>query len=149
MPIPTSIIDLIAAGVDAMSVVSGFNMDYGPVDIVDPAARTYPQDFLEFQEEGPLGTQMAGKQTSAFALTFLTLVPAATGLSKDEQAERAKEDHKRLMEALTPSLQAVGLLYHEPVSASWTPRLVRAVPIELKTTYRLVYRQDRANPAST
>lgn len=148
MPIPSAIVAVIAAGVDAMSVAGGYNFDYGPVDVVDPTARTYPQDFLGFQDEAPFGTQMAGYQTSAIPLTFTTLVPAADGSTADAQAEKALEDHKRLMEALLPNLQAAGLIDYEPVSATWTPRLVRAVPAELKTVFRLVYRQRRDNPAS-
>lgn len=133
-----------------MSIATGYNFDYGPVDVLDPEDRVYPQDFLEVVEDGESGTQMAGKSTVSASLTIITHVPAADGVDTDVQAEKAFEDHKRLMDALWPSLNAAGLLLPpEIVSGAWAPRLVRAVPAELKTVFRLVYRHSRANPAST
>jgi len=147
MSIPASMISIIAAAVDAMSIVAGDNFNYGPVDIHDPALRVYPQVFLEYTEEQPTGTQMAGKTTQAIDLTFRVLIAKGAG-AIDAEVGKVLDDMKRLVNNLHAPLSAVGLLFIDTVSASWKPRLVRAYPAELSTTFRLVYRQSRANPAS-
>lgn len=147
MSISPNMIAIIAAGVDTMSIGTGYNFNYGPVDIHDPAARVYPQVFLEYGEESPAGVQMAGKITNSIPLTFRIIVAKGAG-SIDSEVAVVTDDIKKLMENLHSALAAVGLLYHDFVSATWKPRLVRAYPAELNMIFNLVYRQDRANPAS-
>lgn len=147
MSISPSMIAIIAAGVDTMSLGTGYNFNYGPVDIHDPAERVYPQVFLEYGEESPAGVQMAGKITNSIPLTFRVIVAKGVGLI-DAEIAVVTDDIKKLMENLQSALSAVGLLYHEFVSATWKPRLVRAYPAEVNMVFNLVYRQDRANPAS-
>lgn len=147
MSIPATIIGIIAAAVDAMSIAAGDNFNYGPVDIHDPALRVYPQVFLEYTDEQPAGTQMAGKTTQGIDMTFRVLIAKGAG-AIDAEVGKVLDDVKRLVNALQAPLSVVGLLYIDPITATWKPRLVKAYPAELSTTYRLVYRQSRATPAS-
>lgn len=147
MSIPATMIGIIAASVDTMSISAGDNFDYGPVDIHDPAARVYPQVFLEYTDEAPAGVQMAGHTTQALPLTFRALIALGSG-NIDAEVGKVLVDIKRLIDALQTPLSTVGLLYIETVSAKWKPRLVRAFPAELSVIVNLVYRQSRANPAS-
>jgi len=147
MPIPYSMLSIISAAVDAMSVSGGDNFDYGPVDIFDPARRIYPQVYLEYTDESPAGTQMAGHTTQGIDLTFRVLIAKGAG-AIDAEIAKVLDDVKRLINSLQASLSAVGVLYIDPVSAHWEPRLVAAYPAQLSATFRFVYRQLRANPAS-
>lgn len=148
MPIPTSLLTLVLAGIDAMSIASGYHFDYGPANVMRPAARTYPQDFVTAREEAYQGVQMAGKNTQVITLSFRVLVPKGAGAAQDE-VEKVKADHLRLMESLDPALRAAGgYLYANPATATWTPRLSRAIPAEVTVVFPLTYRQDRANPDS-
>jgi hypothetical protein len=148
MPIPPTLLGIILAAVDAMAVTDGYHFDYGPANVMRPADRIYPQDFVTAREEEPAGVQMAGKLTQDIVLTFRTLVPKGTGSAMD-QAGKVVSDHKRLMGALETTLKASpGFLLVEPVSAVAKLRLSRAVPAEVTLTYRLRYRQDRQNPES-
>lgn len=147
MSISPNMIAIIAAGVDTMSIGTGYNFNYGPVDIHDPASRVYPQVFLEYGEESPAGVQMAGKITNSVPLTFRVTLAAGAGLI-DTEIAKVTDDIKKMMEALQATLSGVGMLYHDFVSATWKPRLVRAYPAELSVIFNLIYRQDRANPAS-
>lgn len=147
MSISATMISIIAAAVDAMSIAVGDNFNYGPVDIHDPIMRVYPQVFLEYTDEQPAGTQMAGKTTQGIDLTFRVLIATGSG-AIDAEVGKVLDDLKRLVNNLQTPLSAVGLLFIEAVSSSWKPRLVKAYPAELSTTFRLLYRQSRANPAS-
>lgn len=147
MSIPATMIGIIATAVDAMSISAGDNFNYGPVDIHDPALRVYPQVFLEYTDEVPSGTPMAGHTTQAVPLTFRAIIAKGTG-TIDDQVGKVLVDLKKLLDALQAPLSAVGLLYIEAVSAKWKPRLVRAYPAELSVIVNLVYRQSRSNPAS-
>lgn len=147
MSISPNMIAIISAGVDSMAIGTGFNFNYGPVDIHDPASRVYPQVFLEFGEELPTGVQMAGKITSSIPLTFRVIVAKGVG-AIDAEISAVADDLKKLMDSLQPALSAVGMLYHDLVSIVWKPRLVRAYPAELNMIFNLVYRQSRTNPVS-
>ena len=151
MPIPTSILSLIAAAVDAMAP-SAYFFAYGPVDVVDPAAWPVgsPQVMLEQSGWNPSSSQrqMVGKITQAMLLTFHVYVPKGAG-DIDAEMSKVDTDIKRMMQANDDALRAAGLFIGEYQGTRTNYRLVEAYPGEMRISFSLTWRQSRVNPEST
>lgn len=143
--IPTALLTIIAAGVDAMATPT-YNFSYGAVDVVPPVDTGAPLVYLELPEAVGISPSesVVGRYTQDAGLAFRVLAPYSASASSDAQASKVADDIKELMHALEPSLQAAGMSFADLVSIQKQYRLVRAYPVQVTVTFNIRFRQLRA-----
>lgn len=147
--IPTPLLDIIEAGVDAMATPD-YNFAYGLPDVLPVVDTGAPLVYLELPAATAIapGDSVVGRYTQDAALGFRVLVPASASgsYSIDEQAEKVANDIKKLMNELEPLLRAAGLTFADLTGIEKAYRLVRAYPVQVTVNFNIRFRQLKSNP---
>ena len=150
MAIYTDIIGELATAIDGMTIAGGYNYNYGPADVFDPASRVYPQVFIRFPEEvGREPEEEVVNQYVADSEVEFEVIIDDTESTADEMMDNVVEDFKRLLEADHDTLQTKGLIVADYLDNVREYTHVRERPGKVTITFNLNYRVKRSNPSVT
>lgn len=150
MAIYTNIINQLATAIDGMSVAGGYNYNYGPTDVFNPASRVYPQVFIRFPEEvgREVENEVINTYTADSEVEFEVIIDD-TETYPDTMMDKIVEDFKRLLEADHDTLQTKGMIVADYLSNTREYTNVRERPGKVKILFNINYRVSKTNPSVT
>lgn len=145
-PIFWRILDKIKGLKSNMTQANGYSLDYGSVDEYDPADRTYPATFFEYDEEQEIGldAQVAEYDTVTRVIRIKTVFDSTADL--DKSAHWVVADWGLFFNNYRNSLRNEGLVMYDLQESETTYRFVNSYAAEVVVSVRLKYRRNLADP---
>lgn len=146
-PLAIAIIDQIKTLIPLMTTANGYTMDYGSVNVVDPASKTYPVTILSHPEEIYQDQEMVGYYEAETPINFN--VTCDTTEQLDLISRRVLSDFTKMFRSNFSTLQTKGLSRFEYQQAEYSYKMVKDYAIMVSFTYSIFYRRQMDSPYTT